>query len=340
MNLDEIKLAPLIDTLKIGKISDSEYFSSKYNEYISNSRLSLINPEQNGTPEKFFEGFKPVYNSAFDIGSYTHALTLQSDLFYLVESVDRPTAKLGALADRLYGFYITGKVTDKDIIDQSTIIDYYGGNLSQNKIHKVYESCMPYWESRAKFESTYKGDKELLYSDKKTRETVLNCVRALNENKYIQDLLHPTGLIETPIFKNEQAILLDIEVHIPKCNPFILKLKAKLDNYTIDTESNIITVNDVKTIGKVLSEMSNNIVKFHYNREFAIYSYLLSLCATKFYNMNNFTIKGNYLVVSTIPKYYSKVIPLTKQMYVEGFNEFRYLLKLVAYYYNKGYRFN
>ena len=54
--LDDIQLVPLIDTLRIQKIDDSEYFSEKYNEYISNSRLSLINPEQDNDPEAFFEG--------------------------------------------------------------------------------------------------------------------------------------------------------------------------------------------------------------------------------------------------------------------------------------------
>lgn len=64
-----IEIKPLLNTLRLQKIDDSEYFSKKYSRYISNSRLSLINPKQDGTPEKFFEGFKPVYSSSFDIGN-------------------------------------------------------------------------------------------------------------------------------------------------------------------------------------------------------------------------------------------------------------------------------
>lgn len=70
-----------------------------------------------------------------------------------------------------------------------------------------------------------------------------------------------------------------------------------------------------------------------------IYSWLLSLCAKKFYNLTNPTIKSNCLVVSTIPQFYTKVYKLTKNDFSRGWREFIFLLKLVAKYYNEGYRF-
>ena len=54
--LDSITITPIIDSLKLQKIEDSVYFSKKFNEYISNSRLSLLNPEQDNDPKAFFEG--------------------------------------------------------------------------------------------------------------------------------------------------------------------------------------------------------------------------------------------------------------------------------------------
>ena len=267
-----------------------------------------------------------------------HSLSLQNDLYEVCTTVDKPTAKMGALADRLYPIYLNHMPTNEEIIKEATIIDYYGGKLTQNKLDKVYENCIPYWESRRLFEASYDGTKELLFFDPKSRETVLNCVEALNKNKSIQNLLHPTGLIENPISEMEQAILLDIKVEVPGFDPFILKLNAKLDNYTIDKESNTITVNDVKSIGKIVSEMENNIAKFHYNREFAVYSYLLALCAEKYYGMVNPKVKGNYLVVSTIPQYYTKVIPVTSAMFKEGFFEFAKLIKMIASYVATDYK--
>lgn len=339
MNLNEIKIIPLLDTLKIEKINDAEYFSKKYNGYISNSRLSLINPDQDGSPEKFFNGFTFSFSTSFQIGSAVHQLILQNDLFELAPDLNKPTAKLGCLADKLYDLGKIDNPSQQDINQAALEIDYYKGNLTENQIQNVYEKCTPYWISRANFEASYNSDKELIYLDKKSSETVSECVKAINSNKIIQELLHPTGLIINPISENEQAILLDIEVHIPNSKPFVLSLKAKLDNYTVDIEANTITVNDVKTISKVVSEMNFNIINYHYNREFAVYSYLLSLCATKFYDLKQPTVKGNYLVVSTIPKYYTKVIPLTYLMFKDGFEEFKYLIRLVAKYYNDGWRF-
>ena len=54
----KINFTPLLDTLRLEKIDDATYFSEQYSNYISNSRLSLINPSQGGSPEQFFRGFK------------------------------------------------------------------------------------------------------------------------------------------------------------------------------------------------------------------------------------------------------------------------------------------
>lgn len=65
MKISDIKLTPLIDTLMFEDISDEVYFSKKYSNYISNSRLSLINPDQDNDPKAFFEGWSK-YNKCSD----------------------------------------------------------------------------------------------------------------------------------------------------------------------------------------------------------------------------------------------------------------------------------
>jgi hypothetical protein len=210
--------------------------------------------------------------------------------------------------------------------------------MNDKKIDNLIQSCSEYWKERKEYELN-KPPTEPIYLDNKSRERVIRCVDAIKQNKYIQNLLHPEGVLSDPISENEQAILLDVNVSVPNYEPFILRLKAKLDNYTIDTETNTIVVNDVKTIGKIVSEFENNFEIFHYYRELAIYSWLLSLAVKKYYNMDKCTIKSNCLVVSTIPDYYTKIYEVTKKDFMKGWNEFVKLLKLVAYYYSKGYRF-
>lgn len=62
-----------------------------------------------------------------------------------------------------------------------------------------------------------------------------------------------------------------------------------------------------------------------------MYIYLLKLCAEKFYGMKEPRIQANYLVVSTIPNFYTKVRPVSYGEIREGFHEFKTLLRYVAY---------
>ena len=329
----ELKITPLIETLWIGKIADADYFSKQYKNYISNSRLSLIDPSKDGSPEKFFAGFKPIYSSSLELGSAVHEIALQSDLFTICDSVDKPTGKVGIIADKLYSKYKAQTVTYDDVVEVAKEIDYYRGNATENQLKIVYSKCIDYWRDREQFEGLYNGDKEIIYLDPKTREIAHNCLTAIFSNQYMTKLLKPESDLGEVIFKNEDAILLDVEVEIPQLEKkFILSLKSKLDNYSIDTLSNTIVINDIKTLGKIVSKFNENIENYSYNRELAMYSWLLSLVVKKFYNMENPTIKGNYLVVSTIPSYYTKIVPMTSKMYKEGWDSFTSLLKLVAYY--------
>lgn len=337
MELKDIKLRPLIETLKLEKISDAVYFSTKYSGYVSNSRLGLINPRQDGSPDKFFTGFTGDFSSSsLQIGSAVHEMVLQPESFELSEDIGKPTAKLGAMADELYPAFIDHPVTKEDIIKASNKVDYYKGKITKELVSKILESCTPYWNERQKRELDISQDKEIIYLDKKSLEISKSCIEALSNNKQVQKLLHPKGLIEDPISENEQAILLDVEATCPNGKKFILHLKSKLDNYTIDKETNTIVVNDIKTIGKIVSELDSNIKAFHYSRELAMYIYLLKLCAEKFYGIKEPKIQANYLVVSTIPNFYSKVRPVTYGELREGFHEFKTLLKYVAY--QIGYR--
>lgn len=330
MQLSEIKLTPLLDTLQLIKISDAEYFSPKYGEYISNSRLGLLNPRQGGSPESFFTGFKDEgFISSLVIGSAVHELVLQNESFELAPALGKPTAKMGAMADELYPVWLEHPIRTSDITEASNKINYYKGKLTPDRIKQVNEQCIPYWKARKQLVSN--SNKELIYLDDKSRDTVYNCVEALTNNPQVQELLHPSGLIDAPISLNENALLLDVQAECPNGKTFIIHLKAKLDNFTIDLESDTVVVNDVKTIGKVVSEIDSNISKYHYSRELAMYLFLLRLYVIKEYGIENPTMKANYLVVSTVPQYYTKVRAMTKKECYAGLHEFRTLLRYAAY---------
>lgn len=334
--MKNIKITPILESLKLQKIDDETYFSEQYSNYVSNSRMGLIYDWETKTitPDRFFEGFKPIYSTSLDVGNAVHGMILQPEAFNIVDSVDKPTGKMGAIVEKLFRFCIRRPATTEDIKKVAKEVDYYGGNLSDKRVEEIQTKYEDFRNAKIQHLKTRIEDGKVdLYLDPKSRETSYNCIRALENNKQIQKLLHPEPEfdgMEKPISENEQAILLDIKVEIPDTQPFILKLKAKLDNYTIDTINNTIIVNDIKTLGRIVSEMNINIEKYHYNREFAFYAFLLKLVAEKYYNVKNPIVKGNYLIVSTIPQYYTKVLPMTKKMFTEGWNEVNYLLRLIA----------
>ena len=342
MKLTDIKLEPLIDTLRVEKIDDKIYFTSPvYKNRISNSRLGLLNPKQGGSPDKFFAGFQQSFNPSFALGSAVHEQILQPDLFKLAEDTGKPTAKMGGMADELYDIYCQREITKEDIIKASNKIEYYKGKMTPDRIAEVRTKCAKYWETRASLELNLEENKEVRYLDYPMLEKAKSCIESLQSNPLVMKLLHPTGIVEDPISECEQAILLDIKATMPNGKEVILHLKAKLDNYTIDVESNMIKVNDVKTHGQMLNTFDESKVKYHYYREIALYMFLLSLVAKHKYNMPNPKKQANYLVVSTVPNFYSKVVPVSMVEIRKGFYEFQQLLRYSAYLMcYKGYSFD
>jgi hypothetical protein len=333
--IKQIKITPLLDTLKLEDIEDDIYFKQYSKEYISNSRLGKLTKEG---VEAFFKNEPSPYNPSFETGSLVHQQFLQPESFEVVDTVFKPTAKAGLMADALYKDDGTTP-TDDEIKSQSYIVGYYKDKLTSNRIKEFRDKAEPYWRDRFIYEQNNPlGDKKRIYTDEKNFELLTNCLRTLGENKDIQNLLHPSGLIETPITGNEKTILMDIEMEIPGYESKIYKLKAKLDNFSIDTEEGIITVNDLKTTRVPATKFDP--VFFSYQREIAFYSYLLKHIAKKYYNIENPIIKGNFLVVSLIPEYNTLVYPMTPKLFKSGIEEVRYLLRCVAYFNQvKGYEF-
>lgn len=339
--LSQIKITPLIDTLHLESISDDEYFSQRYSDFISNSRMGYINPAQNGSPYKYFEewGKKRLFTSSLAFGTAVHELALQPDGFFLCEDVAAPTAKVGLMADWLWCYAKKdGLLPADDLIREAAIVvDYYKGIPTANQMTKVKEAIKPYFRDRFKFEQDSLDERQPIYLDDKSRDRLRSTMESLNNNKEVQKLLHPLDLTGEPLMsENERTILLDVRVDLPE-DSAILRLKAKLDNFTIDKVNNIITVNDVKTTGKMCSLFNEAVKGFHYYREIAFYSWLLSLCAKKFFEMENPTIKGNFLVVETIPAYWSSVVPMKSTWFQAGIKEFMTLIKMIAYYTINGY---
>lgn len=327
-----VKITTLPDTIQLIEMDDEEYFSDKWAEWISNSKLALINPDQDGSPEVYREGLSKhqKYSDSLVFGSAVHELVLQPESFILAEGVDRPTAKLGAMADELFENYLNDLTDDKYIIAASNKIDYYKGKMDKIKIQNVLDKCEEYWKSKERWHKNYSGDKEPIFLDPKSREKLKLCLASVNSNQEIQDLLHPKGVLEDPISMNEAALFVQVKAEY-NGKETILKLKGKLDNFTIDTETGEVTLNDLKTTGHKLIDFKDSFKKYHYNRQMAMYSWMLRLYVMKQYNTKPSSLYANMLLVSTVPDYRAGTFKVTNKEIRNGFLEFKDLLQRVAY---------
>lgn len=310
---------PIIESLEMLDMSDEKYFK-EYASYISNSRLSLINPAQGGNPDKYLNNVHS-YSSSLSLGSAVHQIVLQGDDFYIVDNVDRPTAKMGNMADYLYPYFVLGGVSVEDVIEASNAVDYYKGKMDNDKIVNVFEKCTKYWEDR-KLNEEQLLPLEPIYLDAKSRKTANSCITSVANNKSISELLNP----EDSKSFNEATFLIDFEV-----DGKILKFKAKLDNFTINEDLGIVTLNDLKTTGHYIDKFKESFDKYHYFRQVGVYSWLLKLwCIKNNIPITSFTV--NMLLVSTINAE-SGIYKVSKSQIIKGVKEFNYLMSLASKYY-------
>lgn len=334
--LSSIKFRVIDESLKLEDISDDVYFSNAYKNYVSNSRLKLINPAEGGNPELYFKGSPKIFTESLVFGTLVHQLVLQPDDFLLVEDVILPPGKPGLIADLSYDS--TGELPhDNTLLNYCKLVDFWGGNPSASTFNKMKEQIKPFIKNRAKYEKEYhsthigKGFPRLVYVNPNNLERIKPCLDSIKNNSKIQSLLNPVDLMGDPLPNGKEAtILLDVEASMPGCDPIVLHLKSKLDSYSIDEMGNTIKVNDVKTTS-ALDYFESSIKKYHYYREMGMYGWLLSKCASEMFDLNNPKLESNFLVVETKPDFSSKVTSCTSAMLRAGMKEFIYLLRLVAY---------
>lgn len=341
-----VKLTPLLETIKFRDITDEEYFGAEYSKYISNSKLALVNEEQGGSPLIFRDGLSKhsKYSDSLVFGSAVHELALQPDLFELVPQVIRPTAKLGFMADELYKVLLQKQpseestdvlINDEDVIKASDKIDYYKGKMNRDKIDNVIAKSMEYWTQRRLHENTLPV-KSPIYLDAKSQDKLESCINSFRRSDQIRLLLNPQCLFTKPVSLNEAALFMDVKAEL-NGKEVILPLKAKLDNFTVDFDVNKIVLNDLKTTGHYLTDFGESFKKFHYNRQMAMYLWLLKLYVEHEYNMEVSEMNANMLLVSTVPNYFSGVFTVSNGEIAKGFAEFKKLLSRVAYYEIYGY---
>jgi hypothetical protein len=330
MNLDNIKIIRP-NYVKLIQISDNQYFGDQYSDYISNSKLSLINPDEGGSPEKYNSGLSnnKKYSSAMDFGSAVHQLILQPEEYYLCDSVDKPSGKPALMVDYLLKKKLS--LDPENIIKSAKKVDYFHGKLSNEKINEVIQKISAYYQYMINEEFTSDLNKTQIpiYLSSYDRYRCQNCLDSLKKHSQVQKLLYPK---DAETF-NERTFISEIGVEIPFRRHLInlvkLKFKGKLDNFTVGDK---LILNDLKTTGKNITEFAESFSKYHYARQAALYLHFL-----KFLYPDIKIIEANIIAVQTVPPFTSHVFPISLESISNGIEEASRLIKLVAFYENYGY---
>lgn len=353
-----LKLKPET-AIRLENVSDEEYFGPNYKDYVSNSLLSLINPEQSGSPLKFLDGFKkPSNSSALELGSAVHQLLLEPDKHILSE-VNKPTGKVGDIMDSIYNKMSVG--VDFDTALQQSIVenDYYNGNPTKARVNTMIEQGADYLQYlQTKNDTTEK--QICLKADDVTR--LKGCLNSINENKLISETLFPSDAGMKSY--NEDVLVMDYSVETFmdedfKTQSYEGKLKCKIDNWSIDFANKIVTLNDLKTTSapvdqfggyyfeKMMPDGSINHLfnkgsfqKFHYHRQMAMYSYMLWSYLNNAYGDvidDTWTFHVNMAVVGTQEPYTSLMFRVSDEWLNTGRFEFENLLKRLAYHHMFGF---
>jgi hypothetical protein len=269
--------------------------------------------------------------------SAVHECLLQPEEFELAPKLSKPTAKLGTCVDAIIKFRKQGFSIYDSIIKASYEADYYAGRLTPSKIHTIIEKGLPYYMAQKSLKGT-----EITLSDPDW-DTATKCIKSLQNNQIIMDKLHPTTMFgDTIPSYNEDAMFIDYAV-LYQGRSTILKYKMKIDNWTIDKDNKVLTLNDLKTSFKPVNWFMNpeygSFAHYHYARQFAFYSDVLRMyCMKEYgYNQNEWDFKANVLVVSTSEECSSKCYAINPTQIKKGRKEYRELLKRVAYYEMFGY---
>lgn len=339
IKFSDFKIIPIVNSVIKRDIDDEAYFSNKYSQYISNSRLKHINPAEGGSPSSYKNPPK-LQTTSLSIGSAVHELLLQPEEFELAPKMNKPSAKLGKVIDETFNLRKQGFSIYDSIHKACEKVDYYTNSID-NKISLIMGYGLEYYLHKLNYTSL---KKPVILSDKEY-DVVFSCLESCKNNRLIMNKLHPTDRFGDKIESyNEDALFIDFLVTYKDKHCVTLKFKMKADNWTIDYDNKVVTLNDLKTTGKPVAWFMNSeygsMVHYHYARQMAAYSSILfHYCQQYFGTCKNqgWTLNCNMLVVQTIPPYSSKCFHVSRTQLKQGYEEFEQLMKRVAYHEMFGY---
>jgi hypothetical protein len=331
----DFKIIPDITSVRKEEIDDDTYFSDAYAHYISNSALKWIDPEEGGNPA-LFKNHPKLSTDSLRVGSAVHECILQPESFELAPKLGNPGSKLGEVLNVIPEFLKSGLDLDKAIKEAALKIDYFSSTID-TKIENIKKVWLTYSQNVENLNKIPTDKQRVIVSDREW-DKVDSCIKSCLKNEEIVSKLHPIDETGNPIESYcEDALFMDYIVTYQGKQCAILKFKMKADNWTIDFNNKIITLNDLKTTGKSVNcfmREDGSFNHYKYARQMAVYSEILYWYCMQTYGISKkagWKVNANMLVVETIPNYWSRSFYVSSNQMKDGHRMLRELLCRVAY---------
>ena len=332
---------------------DIDYSKFPVSDRISNSKLKLINPKEDGSVEKFLKGWDNSYSDSLVLGTAIHALFLEADDHTLSDYLGKPSGKCGYFLDLLYKFRKLNKklpkekrLTSEELIQKAaTEADYYKSSFTKKRFQSTMKVGLDYYKKLYK-EEFYGKDKKIIVLPERLHSIAKKCVKSLKNDNNIHCLYKSDELEEKEIL-NEFPLFAEITVTMPNGDTITVPFKGVLDSVVIDHYNKTIYLNDLKTTSQDIDYMMDQVLdgesfngafgKGHYYRQFAIYAFLLQMYMDHVRLLSSYNIKCNIIAVETTGSYRAGMFPVNNAYIQEGIKEFKELLITVAYHTLYGY---
>lgn len=362
IDLSSVRMDIDPDTItRIPNVPDEEYFGEEYKQYVSNSILKYINPDEGGSPYIYANRINSQ-SSSLELGSAVHKAVLEGDKYVLAE-VSKPSGKLVAIVEKAYTLYLenSARTYEKVMLEAMLELDYYGEARTATRADAAIEAGEEYF----KFLVATKNNNKYIVLSIEQRVKFLKAIDSIKGNKNITELLNPSSDVFNVLTFSEDVLTGLAHVSWQEDDEWGsqtntgVPIKCKIDNWTIDFDNKVITLNDLKTssypiqdfMGKwvkqpqpitpeseVLQEVDaflpGSFQKWHYYRQMAMYVQMLVLYCKKEYkivDLESWTINVNMIVSETVPPFNAYTYKVTDAWLTVGSNELEELFGRIAW---------
>lgn len=268
------------------KLKENPYYSS---DRISNSKLSLINPDQAGSPELYRAvnagEMERKEHLSLERGKLVHLYLLEPDSFRTAD-VDRPSASVQAVIDDLYnnGDSAVG-FTEKELLNAASRTGFQSRWGDEAKLKQLFtpqnREYLNYLIEQEEYVFLSSGEKQIV-------ESAIASVKK-----------HPYGNLL--IFGNEwDGYETYNEMSLESVCPHTgFNIKGLLDRLMIDHKNKKIIIPDLKTTSKAVDMFNVSYTYYRYYRQHAFYGYLVR-CSKEFSDLitKGYTLEYKSVVVN------------------------------------------